>query len=341
MWNRSVLSESLAMSSLALVFAAFIWVAGQMTWPRIAAAATACLCFAASRDAQVWTVVFLGGAVGIYGLTQLSRSRSTAIRAAVLAGCLLVVGMLTESGTLASHRTTQDVGDVFYVRVFPFPDRVAWFAAHGMPQQAQIDELAAATPTPTGAAKVVAFTPSDPAFQSLEHWVVTSGTETYVHWLATHPWVVVVEPLLRPERSYNFARGDLTVYAATTNRLSSPLTLVMWPPLVEFLIMSVLAGYLAALSEVWREPSWRVVAALTIVGILAMLVSWHGDGQEVTRHTVEGAAELRLGVWILVLFGLTGMTRAAPGKHAIGGVSTSPVQSNDGSDQSQHRAPVA
>ena len=34
-----------------------------------------------------------------------------------------------------------------------------------------------------------------------------------------------------------------------------------------------------------------------------MLVAWHGDGQEVTRHTVEGLAELRLGLWIIILLG--------------------------------------
>ncbi len=35
LWNRSVLSESLAMSTLALVFATVIWTARSITWPRI------------------------------------------------------------------------------------------------------------------------------------------------------------------------------------------------------------------------------------------------------------------------------------------------------------------
>ena len=39
----------------------------------------------------------------------------------VLAACLLAVVGVTEWGTLASHRTTQNVADVFYVRVFPYP----------------------------------------------------------------------------------------------------------------------------------------------------------------------------------------------------------------------------
>ncbi len=330
MWNRSVLSESLAMSALALVFAAFIWTARQMTWPRIAALTAACLCFAASRDAQVWTVVFLGVAAGTFALTQVSRSRRLAIRAGALAACLLVVGGLTEWGTLTSHRTTQDVADVFYVRVFPFPDRVAWFAAHGMPQQIQVDALATATPSQASVASVVAFGPKDPQFKPLEQWLVAKGAQTYLLWLATHPWYVVTEPLQRPERAYNFAHGDLTIYAATANRMTSPLTSVMWPPLVELSILSALAVYLGVVSQVWRERPWRAVAVLAMVGILAMLVSWHGDGQEVTRHTVEGLAELRLGVWILAILGLTGMTRVGRGGRAMDGATAMPAESDPG-----------
>ena len=59
LWNRSVLSESLSLSTLALVFAGFIWTARRSTWPRLVATALACLGFAAARDAQVWTVAFL------------------------------------------------------------------------------------------------------------------------------------------------------------------------------------------------------------------------------------------------------------------------------------------
>jgi hypothetical protein len=53
------------------------------------------------------------------------------------------------------------------------------------------------------------------------------------------------------------------------------------------------------------------VVVLIVIGVLAMLIAWHGDGQEVTRHTVEGFAQVRLGVWILVVWGLLGMTADA------------------------------
>jgi hypothetical protein len=314
LWNRSVLSESLSMSLLALVFATLIWTARRLTWPRVAATTAVCLCFAATRDAQIWTVAFLAVAVGVGAIAAAGQRRGElAVRAGMLSLCLAGIVALTGSGAVSSHRTEQNVADVLYVRVFPFPGRVAWFAAHGMPEQRQIDELARATAAAPGAAKVVGFPVSDPVFAQLEHWIDAKGTGTYLLWLVTHPGYVVTEPLLRPERSYNFASGDLTFYASSTDRMASPLTFVMWPPLVALVALATVAALVSVVSRAWREGVWRMVFALIVIGILSMLVAWHGDGQEVTRHTVEGFAELRLGIWIVIVLWFLGAPPPRPG----------------------------
>ncbi len=305
-WNRSELSESLSMSLLALLFAGFIWTARRPTWPRVAATVAACLGFAATRDAQVWTVGILALVTGAYALVALVTRRGAALRAGVLAVCLLGVVALCEWGTLSSDRTAPDTADVLFVRVFPFPDRVAWFADHGMPQAGRIDQLADETPVTPGDVKVVGFTLHDPGFRPLEQWLRTAGGGTYLLWLVTHPWYVVSEPLQRPELAFNFAHGDLAFYGPATHAAASPLTRLLWPPLLELLVLSALALYLGIVSEAWRTAPWRMVAVLTLVGMAAMLVAWHGDGQEVTRHTVEGFAQVRLGVWLLFAMGLLG-----------------------------------
>ena len=127
----------------------------------------------------------------------------------------------------------------------------------------------------------------------------------------THPGYVVSEPLVRPERSYDFANGNLTYYASSTDRLASPLTIAVWPPLIGLLVLAAVAAFVSVLSRAWRQGVWRMVVGLIVIGLLSMLVAWHGDGQEVTRHTVEGLAELRLGIWILiVMWALEGVSPA-------------------------------
>lgn len=95
LWNRSMLSESLAMSMLAMVFAGFIWCARRLTWPRVFATVAACLGLAATRDAQVWMVALLGNAVAAGTVMSIGRSRSLLLRAGVLAMCLFTVVALT------------------------------------------------------------------------------------------------------------------------------------------------------------------------------------------------------------------------------------------------------
>jgi hypothetical protein len=311
LWNRSVLSESLSMSLSALLFATLIWTASRWTWPRVGSVVAVCLCFAGTRDAQIWTVGFLAVAIGVWaGAAFVQRHREVALRAGALSACLFALVALTGWGAVSSHRTQENVADVFYVRVFPFPGRVAWFAAHGMPQSGRVDRMAQTIDVEPGTAKVVYVSPSDPAFEQLNHWLVSKGSSTYFLWLLAHPGYVITEPLARPERAFNFAKGDLLFYAAQTNRMDSPLTTLVWPPLVGLLVVAGVAAVVSVTSRGWRQPVWRMVVVLTAIGLLSMLVAWHGDGQEVTRHTIEGFAQLRIGLWIVIVLGLLGSSRS-------------------------------
>ncbi len=329
-WNRSELSESLSLSLLALVVAGFIWTSRTPTWPRVAATATACLAFAATRDAQVWTVGFFALAAGVFALTRVRSDRGRAFRATVLAASLVGVVVLCEWGTLASQRTTSDTADVFFVRVFPYPDRVAWFAARGMPEQRLIDELARQAPASSSVAKIVGVNLSDPAFAPLRRWLAHDGGRSYLHFLVSHPWYVVSEPLLRPERAFNSAQGDLAFYAPTTHTARSPLTPALWPPLLILLVMAALALYLGIATEATGTDPWRMVVVLTLVGVAAMLVAWHGDGQEVTRHTVEGFAEVRLGIWILFVMGLSRLPLLRAARPAVEETPSPPPVEDEG-----------
>ncbi len=306
MWNRSLLSESLSMSLLALVVAGLMAVARRVTWPRVVGTVAAGLAFATTRDAQAWTVAAARGGARRAGPRPDLAGPDRRGAAGVLAVCLIAAAGLAEWGTLASDRTTGDVADVFYVRVFPFPARVAWFAAHGMPEARQIDGLAAATTATGGAAKVVALGTNQPSLVPLQRWLRTDGGAAYLEWLATHPWYVVTEPLVRPERAFNFARGNLGFYAGPGGPPTSPLTPIFWSGLPVLALLAAAAASLAVRRRAWLHPPWRVLVAVTGVGVVAMLVAWHGDGQEVTRHTVEGLAEVHVGIVILVVIGLLG-----------------------------------
>jgi hypothetical protein len=72
----------------------------------------------------------------------------------------------------------------------------------------------------------------------------------------------------------------------------------------------------------------RVVQALVglgLLGIVAMFAAWSGDGQETTRHTLEGLAEVHLAVLIMLLY--VSLTRAATRDEVSGSVPTAGLMS--------------
>jgi hypothetical protein len=300
LWDRSVLSESLALSGLALLFASALRLAQKATPRRAGFLVGAALWCALARDTEILLPATLGVALLIFALTR--RRRPTFTVSMVTGFALLLAAGFCIATVVESGRDTLNTTDNLYVRVFPYPARVAWFSAHGMPEAKQIDKLAATEPRPThGTAKTVFPDLSSGEFVHLNAWINGHGATTYTLWIIEHPWLVVLEPFRRPERSFNNAGGDINGYAAQ-NKVTSGLSPVLWPPWVW--LLGVAAAVVVLLDERNLQVN-RVVEALVglgLLGIVAMFAAWSGDGQETTRHTLEGLAEVHLAVLIMLLY---------------------------------------
>ena len=306
-WDRSVLSESLSLSLIAVLVASLFHVVARPTTVRGAAVIVSSLLVALTRDSQVWTVGLLGVGFAGFALVGVVRHRRLPRYPTVLAGALLVITGVAAWGVSASGRTVENVTDVLYVRVFPYPDRVEWFASHGMPQMGDVERLSRMQGTAVGVAKIVTFDSRDPRYARLERWIDRDGPGTYALWLASHPGYIVSEPLVRPERTFNNSQGDLLGYGGP-GRVDSPVGRVMWPAWVWLIPILALAFSVSGtgMAPGGRRRQLQIVSLLCGLGLIAMLVAWHGDGQEVTRHTVEGFAQLRACVLILLIMAVTG-----------------------------------
>src|SRR3954469_9930159 len=210
-WDRSVLSESLSLTLLALLFAVAIVWAARPTIPRGIGVVAVALVFAATRDTQIWVIAVLAVVFGAYAAWRgLRIDASSARPALVVAAGLVAVVVVTGASSFASHRDVRNVQNALAVRVFPYPSRIAWFGEHGMPQARRLTRLARATTATSGAAPVVAIDLADPDFRPLSRWLRTDAARTYVEWLVLHPGTVLKDPLVRPERTYNNAEGHLS-----------------------------------------------------------------------------------------------------------------------------------
>jgi hypothetical protein len=59
---------------------------------------------------------------------------------------------------------------------------------------------------------------------------------------------------------------------------------------------------IATKRRLWRLRVLHAITALGVIGVPAMIWAWNGDGQEVTRHTVEGLAEIHLAALLMLLY---------------------------------------
>ena len=297
-WDRSVLSESLSFSALSLVFATAIRATQRVTWPRAAALVAASAAFALVRDSLVWMVLGLALAIAVYAIVHRAGREVIA-----LAFLLLAVSGFAIVGQAAAHRNIDNVEHVLFVRIFPFPDRVQWFADHGMPNEAEVLAFADATKAPRGEAKVVGVAPNDAKVQPLVRWLRSDATAVYLEWLALHPGYVLTEPLRDPERAFNNAEGHLAFYAAA-DRTDLPIVNTVFDPGAWLVLAgAVIAVVVGVIRGVWRERWWRMLAVLGGFGVMEMLVAWHGDGTETTRHGIVGSVSVRLAMLVLVVAG--------------------------------------
>jgi hypothetical protein len=308
-WDWSVLSESISLSAVAVIVASIIWLARRFTLPRAAALVIACVVYEGARDQATWAVGAAALGVLAYTAVRSFRPRRAPVHATIrsliaLGLVLLASAGLTGAGAAHAKRNVINVEDVFDVRVFPFPHRVAWFARNGMPQAATIDTLASEVSASPGQAKVVGPNLQTPSWSPLERWFESRAETTFIYYVLTHPGYDLTAPFQRPELTYNNANGQLAFYGDINNgtrRFLPVLPAVLFPSWQTEAAIAIGASALLAARHRLRPSLVTALAIIALTGLASMLIAWQGDGMEVARHTIEGNVQTRLGVLVLVL----------------------------------------
>jgi hypothetical protein len=327
-WDWSALSESPSLSTLAVLCACGIWLVDRFSWVRLGVLGVAALVYVGLRDADIWSMATLGlvvlgvglyetirgAALGPGTLVEMVRGGWHRTRRWVLVGVVLViVSTFAGIGAYTSHRNVVNIEEALYVRIFPFPDRVSWFSAHGMPEGPAIDAQAQIAPPPSKTSpKVVGIDLASPNWAPLRNWFHHQGFSTYALFLATHPGYVVSAPFASPPLTFNNASGDLSFYLPTGHDPLSVLGTIFTPGRILVIALALVGLASGARHRMWRNRESRFLIIFVVAGFFSMLLAWHGEGMEATRHMVEGNVEVRLGVLLLFLVGVLGYKTPSP-----------------------------
>jgi hypothetical protein len=316
MWDRSVLSESLAIALLAVACAAVVIIAVAPTGRRAAALIAVLALWASLRDSH--TAVLAIGGIGLLAVLvarHVHRRDDSGGRPVypllVLGVGLLVLVLLSGIGSSRGERHVVPLQHVFEVRVLPYPDRVTWFAGHGMPQADKFvgPEVVAPVESP-GLPTAVQLDVEDASLRPWFEWLRADGRTTFARWVAAHPTYILTEPFRSPERGLNFEWGDRMAYAPEDLRRVPAVDRVLDLPTPVVGVVAVGVVVWVCLRRAWRPA---VVAALVTAALAVPhgLFAWHSDGIETTRHLTVPALQFHLGTLVAVVAALsTEVTRS-------------------------------
>ena len=159
-WDRVMLSESLALSLLALLVASLILFAPRPGWLRLVAVACVAGAWIARPRHDIYVVLGIGGRLG--------RPRGHRVRPALAVrgpgrgrggGAAVVGGWLRSRCRSAPVRGGDPLRHVLADRILPYPDRLDWWQDHGMPQGPRCASSRSTRGTPTPARRPSARRP--------------------------------------------------------------------------------------------------------------------------------------------------------------------------------------
>lgn len=314
MWDQVVLSESTALSTFALLVAAGIWfVARPGAWRAVALVVAAALWLFA-RDSHLVPVALTGIVVLVAARWAAAERR----RLLVLTGAyLLALSFLVAAMAQHGGRDQLPLEHVYAVRILPYPDRVAWFAGHGMPEASALDAIPEMGEPAAGQAP---YTPVPPEarWSAWRSWLRTHGRTTYIRYALAHPGYVLSEPRRRPERVFNNGTG-LEGYRPLQLAEVPGLAAVLFPSTTITLLVAIAAGGILAARARHATPLVWAGAVLVGTWLPHAAVVWHSDGMESARHLLLPGVQLRTGTLLLVVAAATvprarGTARSRPAR---------------------------
>lgn len=304
MWDRMILSESLTTSLFVLFLSAWMMLGEGLTARRAAALFIVSILYGATREANGLVLMPFCVVLLAWTFWYLRDRGHRMICVAIAASWILLT---VASTAIAQHgeRWVFPLLNVIGTRVLTTPDRMAFWQNAGMPVN---DRLLAMKGEMAGGQDWAFY--RDPQLAEFLAWTRANGRTVFTRDLTSNPVRTIREPLVSIEEmlcpilgSYNLPAGmkpvlpevgqarTCTPAATRASLLGSlgigallllvPLVLPRWfTPAAGFKMLTLGAMLLGWIPFLWF--SWQVIG-----------------GMEISRHSLSGTFEFRLGVLML------------------------------------------
>jgi hypothetical protein len=312
LWDSLLLSESLAVSTFALVVAAWLALARDPSWKWVGLVLGATVFWVAMRDTNAWAALLGLPAVVVW----LVKGNRRALPAALVIGTVAIAGA---SVALARHANRDEVPTLHVLghRVIDEPGGLEYMRSHGMPdwqamrKKRPISEL-------DGLAGRMLHGPCSPQCRAFHDWLEEKGGSTYLGYLVTHPVYAIGEPIKQIHSwiASDFKSGGNAGWRRVA--LPDPLPALLWPghaTQIAFWLVLVGLGAIAVALRRGVPLLWAVPATLVVTALPHGMLTWLGD-ENPGRHGLTAAVQARLALIILGVFVVDTALRARDSRPA-------------------------
>jgi hypothetical protein len=317
--NSVILSESYSFSFLALLLGSYLWYYNKRSIASVIFLAIVALIFAFTRDTDAYRVLLMALPILLLIVQDIRNKKRGITRHAVLfiLFILIFIGSdLSSSNINCRDCTTPYTNARWFMpivnnisqRILPFEERVKYFEAHGLPVTAALMEMKdkwASYPNWQWY--------SDPNLAAQREWIYRHGRQTYMQYLITHPQYVFASAFEYREPLLYLAGGQNAWYREMTKPIDTRILsffflnddhhLKVFVVLFTCSLLVILIIYVRDRKNCGGHIKMIfLVCYILFITIPLGILIFHGDLQDLARHSFTNIIQLNLGVVLFYLF---------------------------------------
>ena len=301
-WNHAVLSESLSISLMVVIFALFIGLVQKWEWRPLLFLMVFFVLWMSIREANAYVALMVAFALVVIGFLQ--RGLRVYWLLSVLIGVAFLINYQLSS-RYALPRWALPLAEVITKRILPDQEYRDFFANNGMPVTPELMALSGRWANSDEYAIV-----NSVELRKFEKWLYMNGRNVYVKFLLTHPSYAIMSPIKDSKvllaEDY-FKSIPIPRYKPTLPQIVNE---VLYPERwfwVYFWLSLFVSGYIFVASLRSKRKAYRVVFIFLLLSVPHLYFVWYGDALDIARHAVIGNLQFHLGIWSLVILYFDGI----------------------------------
>ncbi len=309
MWDRLMLSDSLSISLFVLflaclIFAAMIWgiINGLAIWLRVLLVISLIVMtvlFSFTRDPNAWFLLSLGALMLLGFLFPFIRRHKFLVEYAIIMVLFFATFIIQNTMINKTARYVTSLQHVIIYRFIPVQEKLSFLLKKGMPFDPRFLSYPGLTIRQSREQLLI----DDPA-GLLNTWIADHGKQVLYTYMLTHPGYAFLEPIAEIQSLINGNVADYRNILSPTPLRLSILTGIFYP---EFSILPIIfliffgTSIFLAFKTHFSVFSVIFILVLFITAVPFLLLVWHSDSNDITRHALQAAMQLRLACWLCLL----------------------------------------